>query len=214
MQTPISYARQLCTYIASPLKVESLTKMHFGEAPPLHVIAKIRVSIEQDARKFREASNPKPSERAGLHLEAFDYRPRGLVKEMMKEALKPLPPHEVTYASGHKYRRAQIFIDPHYQPPVAVIGHDDLKTVVAHMFMIRVEDLTGRGRRAQFNCARMVAAKLFIERGNSMAQAGRFLKRDHTTICHHMRAWPDHIRRWPKMLEAYERLSHLSVKPV
>lgn len=54
MNTPMSYAVRLCSYIASPTKIESLIEREFGKgkAPPLHIIAGIRLKVEVDKKKF------------------------------------------------------------------------------------------------------------------------------------------------------------------
>lgn len=58
METPISYAAQLCSYISSPTKIEKLVEVQFGKgrAPELHIIETMRAKVERNRKSPRGMS--------------------------------------------------------------------------------------------------------------------------------------------------------------
>ncbi|GEM_PF-3335040 len=226
METPTTYAARLSRYIPSPTKIERLVEVEFGagRAPALHEIAEMRYRVEQEAKKLKNASVPKPVEIPHLHLDALDFRPRALVKDaapagtiQAKPIATPPPPRPIveerSYAGcGKRYRPSTVELNEDYTPPERVWGASSIIAAVSGVFGILPGELLGRARATQLVCARNVAARIFIERGNSFAQTGRFLDRDHTTIMHHIQTWEPRAKRFPDMVRAYDRLAHLTRK--
>ena len=175
MDTPERYAAHLATYISSPTKIEALTRVEFGRAPPLHEIAGWRVAVERNMRRSS------PSERVS---DADDFRARDYIE------VTPLPPPPKEtgnpFLQGYRLTRA-------------------VAESVAKDFGITANDILGNRRWRLFIQARGVVVKLLIDRGAGFAELGRRMGRDHSTIIHRYRQFDTDVRHYPLMRSSYDR---------
>ncbi len=184
--TPQAYARHLATYIASPTKIEAYTRLEFGDAPPLHMIANMRLEVEASGKPYRNARRELRAVERENTVKPRTYNNSGTV-----------------YFPAHVTLPAELKI-----APVATRSHKEVVTAVADAFGLSYEDLTGVRRFTQLVCARSVAVKILRERGNTLPQIGRYLGgRDHSTIHNLLVKYADRAARHPQMVTVYERLS-------
>lgn len=192
--TPAAYAKRLAGYIASPTKIESLTKLEFGRAPPLHEIAQMRVRVEQEAKQpYCQAISD--AKRDGAMDQ--DYRVKGLVKTpRVRDYIVLGPPQPVV-------------LQP--EPPAdnPFIGRVSLTKRLAKSvaidFDIPVEPLLARSRLRRVVDARAVLINLLARRGYGMAEIGRRLGKDHSTIIHAVNNFSTYERRNPDVTASWQR---------
>jgi hypothetical protein len=184
MDTPNAYARQLATYIASPTKIQALTRLEFDRVPPLRKIADWRFEVEQKARRF---------------------------KLMASVGLEEVAEPEVrTYAKGGTvYVPARVELPAAELPSITGVRcHRDIVAAVAMGFGLTYAETIGQARGTQHVCARAVAARILRERGNSFPQIGRYLgDRDHSTIINLLSKYEARIAKHPQMGVVYEQLT-------
>lgn len=108
------------------------------------------------------------------------------------------------------------------QPHLPVSARPDIPTptavrevldAVVEVFGISLADLKGRGKAREYVLARAVAVRLIRDRvwedgapRHSLPMIGRYLGRDHSTICHALDNFDRYARRWPEVDEAYQAL--------
>ena len=93
----------------------------------------------------------------------------------------------------------------HYMPPKKRATAGDVLRYVANAFGCTPAELTGTSRKSDLVRARAAAITILVRRGNGYAGTGRLIKRDHTTILHSMRRYPDYIRQNPSIAVVVER---------
>lgn len=196
MDTPQSYAKHLATYIASPTKIEALTRLEFDRAPPLHTIAAMRLAVEDEARRFKAVGRHACKDKADRDGE--DFAPRGLKV--------PLPPKVKPISF------TPLFTSPH---PAAV---REIIAKVAEAFGFTPDVLTSDRKFIAAVHARAVAIRLIRDRTwengehkHSTTTIGRYFGRDHSTVCHALSHFPDYCRHHPEVGEIYEALRETPV---
>lgn len=184
--TPQAYARHLATYIASPTKIEAYTRLEFGEAPPLHTIANMRLQVEMTGKHYRNAR-----------------------RELWQVERENQPKPRTYDNSGTVYMPAHVTIQhDHLNSISGVRSHRDVVVAVAKAFGFTYAEITGPRRSTSLVCARAVAAKILQERGNSLPCIARYLGRtDHSTIHNLLSKYPARIAAHPQMAVVYERLT-------
>lgn len=106
-------------------------------------------------------------------------------------------------------------IRPPSAPPPGEAAGSAIVRMVAEAFHLTTADLKGQNRSGYVVRARSVATKLLFEmtwqdgsRRFSYPQIGALLGgRDHSTIIHSHRMFPDYAKRYPFIEQVYERLS-------
>lgn len=198
METPRAYAEKLAGYISSPTKIESLTRLEFGRAPPLHVIAKMRFRIEQSRKPMRlhvpEAAN-----------DGEDWRPASLVKPSRLRTLRVAE----TVKRPTEEAEPLSLIDN----PLAFLGKRIVHATAA-AFEMTVAEMTGRSRCRRYVLARAVAVRLLRdqlrENGEhrfSFPQIARLIGRDdHSTAYHAWNEFDVYCRINPEIREVYDTL--------
>lgn len=203
MDTPQAYARQLATYIASPTKIEALTKIEFGHAPKLHEIAQMRVEVERRAKRAQVAIYCNDSDsRDGDH-----YRPASLVKPERAD-MGGRRPDYIWVASAPAPVTKDEALNPFeglYSTGARVIAS------VARDFGIEPEAITNQARHAHLIDARATVAKILKRWGRrSYPEIGRIMgRRDHSTIINLVRKFHIYANRNAAVLESYNR--HLAM---
>lgn len=194
MDNPIAYARQLATYIASPTKIESLTRVEFGEAPPLRTIAEMRFAVERETKTFKR--NARHWNKDSEARDGEDYVPPSFFKRPTPRAPR------VTARIDFDPRP----IEPHTNPFLqtwcltrAVVAS------VATDFGLCAAHVAGKSRCRDYVWARAVAIRLLNECGLSAAGIGRKLDRDHSTILHALDSFPIYERQCEKVSASYLR---------
>lgn len=195
MDTPLSYAAHLASYIASPLKIEKLVAIEFDKVPPLHEIAELRYKVEREHKAFRRPAFVKDKEAGdGEH-----FAVRSLLRA---PAPRTYPNSRTIYIPAH------VEVSADFHAELTVRCHRDLITASGKAFNLTYEDVIGPVRRTRHVCARTVAARLLRDRGNSFPQIGRFLGgRDHSTAINLCANFDVRARRFPQIQEVYDRLS-------
>lgn len=184
--TPQAYARHLATYIASPTKIESYTRLEFGEAPPLRWIADERYRIERSRRPMNTYYKDNPAHDGKI------FTPAGLVK-----LEKPKPEPIVL---------PKLSENPFKGPFVA----ERVVELVAKDFGITVADMKGPSRKPALVDPRAVVIAALKRWGRySFPQIGRALGRDHTSAIHSYQHFDVYAQRNPLVLPSYNRLVKL-----
>lgn len=164
--SPGRYAKHLASYIASPTKIESLTRIEFDTAPPLHEIAEMRFAVERARREFARPIWVKDSE----ERDGEDYALPSLLRRPLRRRIVP---------AQIAFRPPVPSTNPFLQPwclTQAVVAS------VAADFGLCAADVMSVSRRRENVWARAVAIKLLSERGLSASGIGRKLGRDHSTV--------------------------------
>lgn len=200
MDSPLSYAAHLATYIASPLKIEKLVALEFDHVPPLREIAELRYRVEREKKAFAlPASIKDKTDRDGE-----DYRPRSLVKPDPSQIVRPKPaPREYV----------PVVQRPRVKTPEAV---REIIAKVAKAFGVTPDEIISRRRATLFVLARSTAIQLIRERKwasgehrHTITQIGCFFgNRDHSTICYAIDRFPDYLRYYPEVARIYGELRH------
>lgn len=192
--TPTAYAKRLAGYIASPTKIEALTRMEFGRAPPLHQIAEMRCAVERAAKPPERYCNERDDD------DGRDYVVRSLVPKakprrvrdyIVIEPARLLEPPENPFAGL-------------YSTGARVIAS------VAHDFGLTPAHITGLARDAVLIDARAVVVKVLKRWGRrSYPEIGRLMNRDHSTVIHSLQNFDIYARRNRMVEESY--LRHLTL---
>jgi hypothetical protein len=188
--TPRSYAAHLATYIASPTKIEALTRIEFGRAPPLHTIAEMRHRVEQERRRY--GRQPRSLAKRETRNEADDY--------VLPSLVKPEPPIE------------PIELRPPSPNPFVGLYSTGARVVasVASDFDLTPEDITGTRRFKKLIEARAVVAKVLRRWGRrSYPEIARVMHRDHSTVIHAVQHFDIYCRRNDLVGQSY--LRHLAL---
>lgn len=185
--TPARYARRLAGYISSPTKIESLTLMEFGRAPPLHSIAEMRFEVEGARRK---------KEITACYSE--DYQLPSLIRPKKPVKPKPVVQKVIPQDSGNP------FLCLHQ-----LAGK--LTESVLWDFGISKADLLGKSRKAKLVDARGVIAALLRRTGRrSYPEIARAVGRnDHSTAINLVSKIDWFCQRNPVAKESYEH--HLAL---
>lgn len=84
----------------------------------------------------------------------------------------------------------------------------------AEAFEVHPDEMWGGNKVRPLVLARAVAIRLIRDRAwesgapkHSTTTIGRYLRRDHSTICHALEHFDDYAKQWPEVAEVYERLS-------
>lgn len=198
LETPQSYAKRLAGYISSPTKIEALTRMEFGRAPDLHVIANMRYAVEQEAKPARRPCK-ESAERDG-----DDYA----MPSLLRRAAPP-PKPRVTAHIDFDPRPTEPPTNPFLQTwrlTMAVIES------VATDFGLCAAHVLGASRRREYIWARAVAIRLLNEQGLSAAGIGRKLHRDHSTILHALKHFDAYARQCETVSGSYRRHALLALE--
>ena len=187
MDTPIAYARYLATYIASPTKIEKLVLLDFDRAPPLHVIANLRYTVEREKKAFgRDCYRIGNSATDGE-----DFRPRSLLgppPPRVRTATVPPLPFDTGNPFLQLYRLTRAVSES--------VGRD---------FELPVAMIMGSGRLRDAVNARAVVINLLLRRGLGHAEIGRRLGKDHSTIIHARKNFDLYMRRDERIAMSWAR---------
>lgn len=93
----------------------------------------------------------------------------------------------------------------HYAPPRPCATGGDVLRYVARAFETTLPELIGTNRNAALVRARAAAVAILVRRGNGYAGTGRLMHRDHTTIIHSVRRYPDYIKADPFIAVVVDR---------
>lgn len=85
-------------------------------------------------------------------------------------------------------------------------------TEAAKLFGLTYTDIVSRGRFAHIANARHVISLLLVDRGNSITQVGRWLNRDHSTVCNTLRKRAK-IMSDPELATIYRQCSAAWARP-
>lgn len=199
MDTPQSYARHLATYIASPTKIESLTRIEFGEAPPLHTIAEMRFAVERETKSFRQRS--RHWSRDSQATDGNHYAVPSLIKVAR-------PPRVRDYIHV-----APLPIEEHHENPFLSLYRVGSRVIesVARDFGMTSADILGKRRHNELVDARAVVAMTLKRWGRkSYPEIGRIMGgRDHSTVIHAVQNFDIYCRRNVTVSASYER--HLAL---
>lgn len=194
LETAQSYAKRLAGYIASPTKIESLTRMEFGKAPPLHWIAAERGRIE-DARK--PAVSPYYMKLGNPELDGTDYA----VPSLLPRA-KPKPERKRDYIDV----RAAL---PEPENPFLQLYSVGSRVIasVAGDFGVLPADIVGKRRHNHLVDARSVVAMTLKRWGRkSYPEIGKIIGgRDHSTVIHAVGSFDIYCRRNEQVWPSYQR---------
>lgn len=186
--TPHSYASHLATYIASPTKIEGLTVVAFGRAPPLHTIAQLRFAVEQADKRLKNLERLR-----GLHDEPDEEDCDEIVIAPPPEpiVLAPEPPADNPFIGRYSTARRLI--------ATVAADHDRAPA-----------EITGHGRSAYLIDPRALVAHFLRKRGYSYPEIGRAIGgRDHSTAINLVRKFDICCRRNPETAQSYHR--HLAL---
>ena len=187
--TPASYAQSIL-YLSCPTTVQAMTLREWGVKIPLQDITR----WWQDKRRprhggrwdGRQIGNTEPDDR-------LDFKVRGTIKP---SEIKPSKP---------EYGGPPLVALPEIQSDWRV-----LVKAIAEQFGFAFADIVGPNREAPLVTVRFLCSVILKERGNSLAQIGRwFGGRDHATIRHGVHAFPERAERDPKLMEVYRHFSPL-----
>lgn len=177
---PASYAKRLAGYISDPSTIRVRTLEQFGRAPTIERIK----SYQQEIKRLR--SIPHNSLQAPKYDGTkIDWKPKDEPVQKEIEAEAPL-----------------IFS----LPPWKLAGHDAVAviTMVAGSFGLSYGEIVGHSRAQYIVRVRALIATLLVERGNSLPQVGRWMRRDHSTVSHARDMLPTYAQRAPAIGQAYD----------
>jgi len=93
-----------------------------------------------------------------------------------------------------------------YAPPLAQdipVGQREIVALIANDMDVSYAELVGSSRQAPIMAARLVAYKVLTERGNSLAQVGRWIGgRDHSTVINGLKKFERNATPWMRELVA------------
>ncbi len=186
-ETPESYARRLASYIASPTKIEALTRMEFGRAPSLRWIANERYLIEQRRKPMNTYYKDNPAH------DGHDFVVRSL--------LPPLRPPVARKPSAKLPKK--VVLRPRLPAPT------DLISAVASEFDYSLADIMGKGRsRALARCRQTIYSILRFQ-GFSYNQIALWMGRDHSTVIYGCDHFDDYSQQHPLMREVFDKFTAL-----
>jgi hypothetical protein len=193
MESPQSYARHLATYIASPTKIEALTRIEFGRAPPLHDIAKMRLRVEREA-----ARQPRRWIKDSEDSDGEDFRPASI----------PAPPPPAVRKQRAAY--VPVTMRPRVMLPEPV---RDILNAAAAQFGLSLELLLSKRKWRELVLARAVAIRLIRDRRwqngahrHSLPQIALYMNRDHSTIKNALEQFGEYERQFPEVQQVYDSL--------
>lgn len=188
MDTAVSYARQLATYIASPTKIEALTRLEFDNAPPLHIIAQMRLRVERAAKPPRRARYCPDSTRH----DGDTFKPRSLVKIEKPKPVK-LPPIDLPPPTFVRAGEAD-------KPmPESLIG------AIAADFGTDLESVLSKQRALIPTRARQTIFAILCAKGFTRSQVGRWMQRDHSTVVYGVDRFDAYAAYFPAMREIFTK---------
>lgn len=227
--SPVQYAKYLAGYISDPSTIRARVKDEFGRAPSVDIIKKIREEATKSKRVEGYSlceSRYRPLFKCG-HAETEDNIVIGLngidkcrqCEEAKARAAKEREEkRRANWRKRHEQERAireaqrtvnfaktlqTILVTPPSDRPRFA---PDVIRRVADMFLISYDDILGRHKPQIYVDARCAAALILRERGLSYPQIGRFMGRDHSSICNLLNKAAQRIERNPLILVALERL--------
>lgn len=177
--SPATFAKYTARYIADPTRVHAMTLREFGRSPSIERIIEFRNEAK------RQQSLPVVG---GLH-ERHDKNARYAYQREEQPEPEPEAAPAFTWV----------------EPEKPVLTWKEIATRVATSFGYTLEDITGRAKPNDIVGVRHLIYVLLIERGNSRAQIGGWLNRDHASIIHAKETFPERIKRNPTLCAAYER---------
>lgn len=91
-----------------------------------------------------------------------------------------------------------------YTPPKRkFVSVKELIAAVAKDFDVTYHDIVGRNQSRKYVEPRAVVARILVDRGMSLSQAGRFLARDHSSIMNLIGNYDIYARRNPIVQQSY-----------
>jgi hypothetical protein len=192
---PQGFASRLAGYIKDAPYIRAMAIREFGEhrAPSIETIRAMQAEHARQREVFakqgfveEEAAN-----------DDKDWQPDTFVP---KERVRRYE------GSGTVYKPVAVEVAPSFKV-IPIRCHTDVIAAVANAFDLTHADLVGPSRKTKHVAARAVAARIFLDRGNSTLAVGRFLRRDHSSILNLIHSFDDRCKRFPQMRLVYERLS-------
>lgn len=105
---------------------------------------------------------------------------------------EPVPPLRIVFSETH---------------PLNLSIPSELAQAIAKAFGMTVEAAFGPSRHSEHVAVRSVMAKLLRERGLSLPQVARHVRRkDHSTIIHYLHTYDYRARRFPEMHDVYNEM--------
>lgn len=187
-RSPEAYAQHLAGYIRDPSTIRARTLDEFGVAPPLRKIAYWRSEVERVRSK---PHNPYQADR-------WDGTQYDLSQgDLSRPAIKAASPPEAD--------------EPQELPTLRVLtprewrnlSWRELAAAIARTQGFTLADVLGDGRKARLVATRQLIMVLLVERGNSKACVGRWLRRDHTTVINAEQVIAKKLERYPRLNLVY-----------
>lgn len=193
-----AYARRLTQYISDASTVRARTLDHFGKAPSVDAIRKMRDMhlvltrrVSDEGYKAGLRSDPAAMVLAAAEPEEAELEPEVIVALALAE-----PVHVVAAPVA----------------PVKLISAVDVIEACAAEFGLSYGEIVGSTRERHVVRPRMLVCAILKARGGTYPVIGRRIGRDHSTVIHAVRRFfsalisePPYINAWLKYAPAHAR---------
>lgn len=177
---PRNYASQLARYIRDASKVRALTMNEWGRAPSLEECRELIADAHAQRAAYRaESERLGECDRDEAH---FRPAPTSTALDMQRS---------VESAEANRIELPDLSADD-VPTDVRPFFIDDAVEAIARAMKVTVADIMGPDRAKVFMQARQVAYWVLHQRGQSTAQIGRRLNRDHSSVINSLRRYETH----------------------